>query len=79
MGLVIIRVVCINHPGGPREMQPGVEPTIETECYQCQKPRMERSRLEAFYRNTEWQHRGAMTPEELAAAPDPFKGFREGE
>ncbi len=79
MGLVVVRVVCVNHPGGPRELQSGVEPTIETECIQCQVPRMEKASRETFRRSTEWQHRGPMTPEEIAASPDPFNGFRKGD
>ena len=73
------RVVCKDHLGGPLELQEGVEPTIETECYQCQVPRMERARRAAFWRDTRWQRWRAQTPEEIAAAPDPFRGFRKGD
>ncbi len=63
MELKAYRVVCVKHPGGPLVLQVGIEPAIETECYQCQEPRIERARLAASMRN----------------APDPFKGFREGD
>ena len=77
--LPAFRVICVKHPDGPLVLQLGVEPTIETECRECQEPRIAQARRDAFERNTRWQKWRAQTPEQIAAAPDPFKGFRKAD
>ena len=70
------RIVCVHHIGGAFVLQPGVEPTVETECAACQVARLDRERRRAFRRNTAWQRWRARTPEELAAAGNPFEKLR---
>lgn len=79
MSKPIIRVVCKDHPAGPLVLQVGSEPTVETECEGCLHYRLDREGIVHRRNSTAWQRRRAQTPEEIAAAPDPFKGFRKGE
>ena len=71
--LVPRRVVCIEHPGGPRELYPGREPAVPSECRTCQEARLEAARRAEWARLRRWRRRPAMTAAELDAAPDPFE------
>ena len=73
------RITCLEHPGGPFVIQPGVEPVVETECVMCCFTRQEKESAEHYRRSTAWTRKPAQTPEEIAEAPDPFRGFRKGE
>ena len=72
-------VVCQDHPGGPFTIYEGRAPVVETECVLCCFVRQEAEAKETYRKNIAWQKKPAQTPEEIAAAPDPFRGFREGE
>ena len=70
-----IRVVCRNHPGGPKVIREGSTPEVWAECSQCMAIREKQEHRREKSKRMRWQRPGFKAPS--VSMEEAFRGFTE--